>query len=229
MQSAPTLIAFDLDGTLVDSVPDIAWAVAEMSRTLGRPVPAVEQVRTWVGDGVSRLVKRALTGTREGEPDVALFESGLQAFRAAYRQHLAVGTRPYPHAETVLQALQDAGVQLACITNKAAEFTHPLLQAFDLERYFALVLSGDSLPRHKPDPLPLQYAAEQLRVAAARCCMVGDSANDMLAARAAGFAAIGARYGYGRLPLEPAPDALLDSLAELPAVLEKWPPGVVRG
>lgn len=222
------LIAFDLDGTLVDSVPDIAWAVGEMTRTLGRPAPAVGHVRTWVGDGVERLVKRALTGTHDGEPDAALFERGLQAFGDAYRRHLAVATQPYPQAESVLQTLRDAGIQLVCITNKAAEFTEPLLGALRLRHHFELVLSGDSLARHKPDPLPLLYAADHLNVPVAACCMVGDSANDVRAARAAGFAAIGVAYGYGRLPLEPPPDVLLRELAELPSVFAKWPFGVVQ-
>ncbi|HEX6549276.1 MAG TPA: phosphoglycolate phosphatase [Gammaproteobacteria bacterium] len=223
------LVAFDLDGTLVDSVPDIAWAVDQMSRTLGLSPPGLEKVSSWVGDGVRRLVKRALTGSRDGEPEAELFERGFETFRQAYHGHLAVATRPYPDACDVLAQLRDSGIALACITNKAAEFTEPLLDALAMRDYFGVILSGDSLAARKPDPLPLLHAARQFGVAPAQSCMVGDSRNDVLAARAAGFAAIGVRYGYGgELLADSVPDAVLDSLAALPALLANWPAGLVQ-
>lgn len=221
-------VAFDLDGTLVDSAPDIAWAVQQMSHAVGLPPPDIEQVRGWVGDGVSRLVKRTLTNSRDGEPAHALFERGLEAFRQAYRVHLAVDTHLYPGAREVLAQLRHDGIALACITNKAAEFTEPLLAAFELRTFFDVVVSGDTTPERKPSPLPLLHAVKQLGLTPGQSCMVGDSANDMLAARAAGLKAIGVRFGYGSdTQLEPVPDAMLDTLADLPDVLENWRSGVV--
>lgn len=222
------LVAFDLDGTLVDSVPDIAWAVDQMAIALDIPPPGLDKVSSWVGDGVRRLVKRALTGSRDGEPEPELFERGFEAFRRAYHAHLAVGTRLYPGVREVLEHLQHAGIALACITNKASEFTGPLLEALKIRSYFSMVLSGDSLAHRKPDPLPLLHAARELGAMPARSCMVGDSHNDILAARAAGFVAIGVCYGYGGdlLPAS-APDAVLDSLTALPALLTNWPAGLV--
>lgn len=222
-------VAFDLDGTLVDSVPDIAWAVQQMAQAVDIPAPGLEQVRGWVGDGVQRLVKRALTGSRDGEPPAELFQRGFEAFRRAYRGHLAVGTQLYPGVHEVLAQLQHGGIALACITNKAAEFTEPLLTALGIRPCFGMVLSGDSLAARKPDPLPLLHAGQQFGVAPAQSCMVGDSRNDVLAARAAGFAAIGVRYGYGGdLLADSAPDVVLDSLFALPALLADWPAGLVR-
>lgn len=225
---AVAFAAFDLDGTLADSVPDIAWAVDEMAIALDISPPGLDKVSSWVGDGVRRLVKRALTGLPGGEPEPELFERGFEAFRRAYHAHLAVGTRLYPGVREVLEQLQRSDIALACITNKAAEFTEPLLAALGIRSCFAVVLSGDSLIRRKPDPLPLLHAAQQLGVMPARSCMVGDSHNDILAARAAGFRAIAVRYGYGgKLLVDSEPDATLDSLVELPPLLEKWSAGLV--
>lgn len=222
------LLAFDLDGTLVDSVPDIARAVDLMAQELGLPPPDVGKVRIWVGDGVRRLVKRALTGEHDAEPPEELYQHGMESFRRHYREHLADATRLYPFALEVLNGLRSAGTQLACITNKSAEFTEPLLQTLGLRDYFGVVLSGDSLERRKPDPLPLLHAARTLRVAPTQSCMVGDSVNDMRAARAAGFRAVAVTYGYGNAAelATTAPDARLDSLAALPAWLAGQPAGL---
>ncbi|MGH8377507.1 MAG: phosphoglycolate phosphatase, partial [Gammaproteobacteria bacterium] len=213
-------------GTLVDSMPDIVHAVDSMVRKLSSPLPDADRVREWVGDGVRRLVERALTGTQDGEPDAALYRRGLEAFRHAYAAHIAVDTRAYPGVREVLDQLQDAGVHMACITNKSAEFTEPLLNALNLRDYFGVVLSGNSLAQRKPDPVPLLHAARHFKVAPSQACMVGDSRNDLLAARAAGFRAIGVRYGYGGGLADLKPDAMLDSLTELPPLLEKWSAGL---
>ncbi|MGH8307431.1 MAG: phosphoglycolate phosphatase [Gammaproteobacteria bacterium] len=224
--SSIQLVAFDLDGTLVDSMPDIAHAVDSMVRELGLSPPDIGAVRTWVGDGVRRLVERALIGSRDCEPDAKLYRRGFEAFRRAYAGHMAVDTRVYPGAREVLDRLQDAGIHMACITNKSAEFTEPLLNALNLRDYFGVVLSGDSLAQHKPDPLPLLHAARHFKIAPSQACMVGDSRNDLLAARSAGFRAIGVRYGYGGGLADLKPDAMLDSLTELPPLLEKWGAGL---
>lgn len=215
------LVAFDLDGTLVDSAPDLARAVDLMAQELGVTPPDLAQVRDWVGDGVRKLVKRALTSTHDDEPSAALYQHGMESFRRHYREHLAEHTQFYPGAREVLNELHTAGMQLACITNKSLEFTGPLLQALDVRDYFAVVLSGDSLQQRKPDPAPLLHAARSLLVAPAQSCMVGDSANDIRAARTAGFRAVAVSYGYGDAAELAAadPEVTLDSLAALPAWL----------
>lgn len=222
------LVAFDLDGTLVDSAPDLARAVDRMAQELGVIPPGLAQVRSWVGDGVRRLVKRALTGEHDGDPPAALYQRGMESFRRHYREHLADESKFYPGAHAVLDQLRTAGMQLACITNKSAEFTGPLLQALRIRDYFAVVLSGDSLEQRKPDPAPLLHASSSLRVAPAMSCMVGDSANDIRAARAAGFLAVAVNYGYGDAAELTAagPDAVLDSLTRLPAWLAKQGTGL---
>ncbi|MGB9430022.1 MAG: phosphoglycolate phosphatase [Gammaproteobacteria bacterium] len=220
------LIAFDLDGTLVDSAPDIARAVDSMCRELKAAPPAAGNVREWMGDGVRRLVKRALTGQPDGEPEAALYQRGFETFRRAYRAHLAVETRVYPGARETLEQLLAAGMYLACITNKSAEFTEPLLAALQLRSYFGLVLSGDSLAHRKPDPLPLLRAARHFEVEPAQACMVGDSRNDLLAAQSARFIAVGVHYGYGEDLSDLKPDAVLNSLAELPPLLQSWNTGL---
>ncbi len=209
------LVAFDLDGTLVDSAADIARAVERMTRELGLPPPDIATVRSWVGDGVKMLLKRALGG----DPPADLYQRAFEAFARAYHENLAVESSLYAGALDTLRFLQAQDFALACITNKSAQFTTPLLNALNISTYFGIVLSGDSLAQRKPHPLPLLHAAQQLGVRPAMACMVGDSRNDLLAARAADFMAVGVRYGYGGDLAGFEADAMLDSLTELPPLL----------
>jgi len=224
------LVAFDLDGTLVDSAPDIARAVDTALRELGLPEPGLEEVRSWVGDGVTRLMQRALANALGIEPTAARVEEGLALFRRAYGQHVAVDSRLYPDTLATLDALKSAAYRLVCVTNKSAEFTLPLLKALGIYDYFDLVLSGDSLPARKPDPLPLLHAARQFELQPSACCMVGDSRNDILAARAAGFLTVAMMHGYhqGEDLAALGADKLLESFRELPAFLAAAGPGLAR-
>lgn len=210
------LVAFDLDGTLVDSVPDIAFAVDQTLEELSLPPLGHEQVRELVGDGVTRLLKRALTGERNGDPDHRQLERAMALFRRAYSEHLCVDSRLYPGTLELLGALKGR-CRLACITNKSSVFTDPLLVALGIDRYFDLTVSGDTLPALKPDPRPLTYAAERFCLAPQACCMVGDSRNDVLAAQAAGFRAVALSYGYrqGEDLMALKPEVQLDSLPAL--------------
>lgn len=218
----PKMILVDLDGTMVDSVPDLAYCVDRMMERLGRPPWGEVRVRDWVGNGVERLVKRALTGTLEGEPGEADFARALPIFLELYAANTAVRSRLFPGVREGLAYLNWAGYPLACVTNKASQFTEPLLRALDVRDFFVLVVSGDTLAEKKPHPAPLLFAAEQLGIRPAEALMVGDSISDVRAARAAGFGAIicvSHGYNHGEDIREAGPDAVIDALSELPALL----------
>lgn len=218
----PRLILFDLDGTLVDSVPDLAYCIDGMMTGIDRPAWGESRVREWVGNGVERLVKRALIGQLEGEPDDSEYARALPLFMDLYRRHNGQRSRLYPGVKPTLERLQSAGYRLACVTNKADQFTRPLLRALGIYDYFSLITSGDTLPRKKPDPLPLLHSAEQFGISPADALMVGDSSNDVKAARAAGFAIVCVPYGYnhGADIRRSRPDAVIDTLEQLTALFE---------
>lgn len=220
------LVAFDLDGTLIDSAADIARAVDRALLELGHRTHGVEEVKGWVGEGLSTLLKRALTGEMRGEPDPVLLLRCRKEFCRFYKETLCVDTRLYPGALEALDALKPR-YKLACITNKGTEFTGPLLKMLGVSDRFEVVVCGDTLKVLKPDPAPLLYAARQHGVPAAACCMVGDSRNDILAAKAAGFYAVAVSYGYRQgVDLKAlGADLEVDSLAELPGKL----PGLAAG
>jgi phosphoglycolate phosphatase len=209
-------VAFDLDGTLVDTLPDLHEAANRMLAELERPAVADSVVRAYVGDGVDRLVKRLLTDDPDCEPDAAVFVRAGNAFRGHYSRVLSRASRPFPGVVEGLQAMRGHGLRLACITNKPADFTNPLLRDIGLTPYLDLVLSGDSLARKKPDPLPLLHCARVFGVPASRLLMIGDSPNDTRAARAAGCPVFCVPYGYrGRLGVHE-----LDCDAIVPALLD---------
>lgn len=214
------LVAFDLDGTLIDSAPDIARAVDVALVEIGLEPQGPKQVIEWVGDGLTKLMKRALTGSPDGEPQPELLQRSIAAFRRAYGTAVHVESRLYPDADRVLKSLH-GGYRLVCITNKPAQFTEPLLTSIGIRGYFDLVVSGDSLATMKPDPKPLLHVAENLGVLPEEGCMVGDSKNDVLAAKAAGFRCVAVSHGYhqGADLVGLGAETLLDSLAALPAWL----------
>lgn len=219
---AVKMVVIDLDGTLVDTAPDITEAANRMLRDLGLPERDPAAVAGWIGNGVSRLVKRALTGEMESEPDEAQYEQAYALFLRHYEANLTRQSRPFPGVAEGLEWLKGQGFVLVCITNKAERFTLPLLKALGLDKHFALVLSGDSLPRQKPDPLPLQHACRHFGVAPSEGVLVGDSGNDVRAARAAGMPVICVDYGYnhGHDIRAEQPDAVISSLVELPLYLK---------
>jgi phosphoglycolate phosphatase len=221
MTDNPGMILLDLDGTLVDSVPDLAYSVDAMMDRLELPRCGEAAVRTWVGNGVERLVKRALTGSLDGEPDPALYERALPIFMDIYADNTSGRSCLYPGVREGLDWLKAAGYRLACVTNKAERFTLPLLRDLGLLDHFAFVVSGDTLPQKKPDPAPLLHAAERFGVAPSDSLMIGDSRSDVKAARAAGFGIVCVSYGYnhGDDIREQSPDAVIDSLTELKGLL----------
>ena len=210
-------VGFDLDGTLLDTLPDIAAAGNVMLAALGRQVVDEDVVRGFIGDGVATLTRRLLTGRHDGEPEPALFERALHLFESHYAANVSVSSRSFPGVAEGLATLAAAGLRLACITNKPQRFTLPLLEAHGLRECFDLVLSGDSLPRKKPDPLPLLHCCEVFDVAPGRFVYLGDSPNDVAAARAAGCPVACVPYGYrGKLDLrELGADAIVPDVPAL--------------
>lgn len=219
----PKMILIDVDGTLVDSVPDLAFCVDAMMERLGRPPYGEAAVRDWVGNGVERLVRRALIGQLDGEPEEADVEHALPIFLDLYAENTSGRSHLYPGIREGLDYLKAAGYPLGCVTNKAAQFTEPLLRDLGVREDFAIVVSGDTLPRKKPDPLPLLHAAEYFGVSPADALMVGDSVSDVKAARAAGFGIVCMSYGYNHgVDIRLAnPDAVIDSLIEIKGLLEQ--------
>lgn len=219
----PRMILLDVDGTLVDSVPDLAYCVDAMMERLGRAPYGEAVVRDWVGNGVERLVRRALIGKLDGEPDEADFEHALPVFLELYRDNTSGRSFLYPGIREGLDYLQGAGYPLGCVTNKAAQFTEPLLRHLGVYDYFDIVVSGDTLPRKKPDPMPLLHAAQHFGVDPGDALMVGDSVSDVKAARAAGFRIVCMSYGYNHgVDIHTAnPDAVIDSLTEIQGLLEQ--------
>lgn len=216
-------VVIDLDGTLLDTAPDLADAAEAMLAELGRaPVP-LDEIKTYIGNGVSRLVKRALTRDMQAEPDAALLARALAIFERHYGANVSRKSRPFPGVIEGLDALRKAGFRLACITNKAARFTHPLLKDTGLIDYFELILSGDSLPEKKPSPAPLLHACEVFACKPAELLLIGDSLNDAQAARAAGCPVFCVPYGYnrGRPVAELDVDAVVPTLADAAKLVVK--------
>jgi phosphoglycolate phosphatase len=215
-------VALDLDGTLLDTLPDIAEAANRMLDDLGRPRADLTTVRSYIGDGIPRLTKRLLTGQREGEPDPALFERALPLFERHYRDTFTLTTQPFPGVLEGLERMRAAGLRLACVTNKALAFSDPLLEATGVRRHLELVIGGDSLPSKKPDPGPLLHVAARFSVAADRLLVVGDSENDSRAGRAAGCPVVLVSYGYtgGRDVRELDADAIVSDLIEASSLIQ---------
>ena len=192
-------IHFDLDGTLIDSVPDLALAVNEMLIILKKETFSEDVIRYWVGNGAQTLVKRALLGKREIEDqniDETLFKEAHTVFLKAYAKHLCEATRSYPHVIETLQVLKAKGYRLSIITNKPVQFVKPILEGLGFDTLFEDFLGGDSLEKKKPDPLPLLHMCKTMGVTIDECVMVGDSKNDILAANTCGMQSIGVTYGY---------------------------------
>jgi phosphoglycolate phosphatase len=218
------LLAIDLDGTLVDSAPDIAHCLGRALEAIGYASPGEARTRVWIGDGLETLIARAITyGGTQSESTLAgdaRHKAALAAFLACYAENLFVRSRLYPGVLATLDTLQERGVRLCCITNKRYAFSDALLVEAGIRDRFELLLGGDSLAEKKPSPLPLKVAAETLGVVPSAAALIGDSHQDLRAARAAGYGFVLASYGYGKIDeteLGTAPR--IRTFADLPAAL----------
>ncbi|MGE5793986.1 MAG: phosphoglycolate phosphatase [Bacteroidota bacterium] len=189
-------VLVDLDGTLLDTAPDIAAAANAMLADLGLAGRDPAEIATYIGHGIPGLVHRALTGALDGTAEPSLFERALPLFERRYAEESGRRARPYPGVVDGLVRMRGLGLALGCVTNKASRFTQELLDRQGLARFMACVVSGDTLARKKPDPLPVVHACALLGAHPGEAVLIGDSLNDVLAARAAGCAVWCVPYGY---------------------------------
>lgn len=211
-------IAFDLDGTLVDSAPDILPALNQMLAKLGKEQVSLTQVQHWLGNGMAMLIKRALTGElHPAQWDPVLFEQAQQLFIGFYQQSNGSATRLFDQVPEVLAQLSQF-YPLALVTNKPRQFTEPLLQHLGIKHLFKAVWCADDVAKAKPEPDMLLALAKQQQLLPADILLVGDSENDIFAARAAGMPVIALSYGYnhGQSIAHSQPDLVLECFSLLP-------------
>jgi len=215
---APAVL-FDLDGTLVDSLPDLLWALNQLLGELGLRQARLDEVQGWVGDGVAMLVERALAATR-GRGEVGLDEGVLQQaiakFTAYYQSHVAVESRLYPGVRAMLDQLRAQGYKLAVCTNKPTALAQELLATLGVALYFTAVIGGDAVSRRKPHGEHIAATLAALGTEARHSVMVGDSANDVAAARAAGIPVLVVSFGYFSGPAQDLKaDGVIENFSQL--------------
>ncbi|MGF1724576.1 phosphoglycolate phosphatase [Photobacterium nomapromontoriensis] len=217
-------IAFDLDGTLLDSVPDLADAADKAMRALGRPGVTIEQVTTWIGNGADILIGRALSQSQTIDPelDPAVHREARQLFDSYYEAGGHQKSDLYPEVKETLATFYGAGLPMAIVTNKPAQFVPHLLAQHGIADYFVDVIGGDTFPLKKPDPFALNWLLDKHQLSACEMLMVGDSRNDILAAKAAACYVVGLTYGYnyGQPISASDPDIVLDHFSQLVEVVK---------
>lgn len=209
-------VAFDLDGTLVDSAPGLAAALDNALVDAGLPAAGVERISTWIGNGADIMVERAVRWA-EGDLSPEFYQRVRHSFDRHYAQTAAAGSKLYPQVKETLQALATAGIPLGLITNKPTQFVAPLLDSLGLDGLFSQVLGGDDVVQKKPHPAPLYLMLANLGLRASELVFVGDSRNDIEAAQAAGCRCVGMTYGYnyGEAIALSKPDRVLERFADL--------------
>lgn len=212
-------IVFDLDGTLVETAPDLHGALVHVLEAHGRRPVTLQDVRNIVGDGARATLERGFATT--GAPlEAAAFEEAFQMFLRHYAANVARLSRPFEGVEEVLTRFREAGAALGVCTNKPQGLSDSLLQQLDLTKYFGTIVGGDALPVRKPDPAHLTATIERLKRNGAPAVMVGDSRNDVAAARAAGVPVVLVSFGYTSTPVqELGGDIIIDHFRDLPAAL----------
>jgi phosphoglycolate phosphatase len=209
-------VVFDLDGTLVDTAPDLGGALNRLLAEHGRVPIGADGIRRMIGDGAAKLVERGFAATG-GLP--AALPSLVERFLAIYEPNIAETSRPFPGVVETLERLKAAGLRLGVCTNKPDEATRRLLAALDLSRHFTAVSGGD-VPARKPDARHLLGVLRDLDASPTRSLMVGDSPNDVAAARNAGVPVVVVSFGYTTTPAaQLGADRLIDDFAALPEIL----------
>lgn len=219
-------VAFDLDGTLVDSIGDLAASANAMRCALNMPPLSQDVLLSFVGDGMARLVHRALTNNHEELAEQSLWEKGFELYVRHYAEHSTDNTRLYKHVADTLALLKTLNLPLAVITNKSQIFAQPILEKLGVAKEFSIIIGGDTLPEKKPSALPILHVCELLRIEPINMLMVGDSINDILAARNAKSKVVGVSFGYGNMEKlsnnpETRPDAVIQDFGQLYDLLKK--------
>lgn len=215
-------VGFDLDGTLIDTAGDLAHAANLMLADLQRQAVAPAVIQSFIGKGIANLVRRALTVGGQPQPSEAELDHALLRYEHHYWNNLTHSSRVYDGVVTGLRIMREAGFPLACITNKSSRFTLALLERLGLAESFQIIVSGDSLARKKPDPLPFLHVCGKFNIAPSEFLYIGDSANDTEAARAAGSPVFVVAYGYHQRndPAELGADAVVAGLVEAADLIE---------
>ncbi|HEX9465651.1 MAG TPA: phosphoglycolate phosphatase [Alphaproteobacteria bacterium] len=212
----PEAVVFDLDGTLVDTAPDLCGTLNRLLIEHGRPTISLDEIRPMIGDGAAKMVERGF-GATGGLPDD--LTSLVRRFIGLYESHVADESRPFPGVMAVLERMSAAGLRLGVCTNKLTDLSQRLLDQLDLSRHFAVVVGGDG-PARKPDPQHVLTTVERLGATPETALMVGDSLNDVAAAKAARVRVVAVTFGYTSTPAaELGADAVIDSFAELPRLI----------
>lgn len=217
------LIIFDLDGTLIDSLPDLSSAINILLQEKGFQTFEAEEVKNWVGEGMSKLIERALQNAKAPQEELTpkkLYEN-LKRYKEIYHKNPVENTYVYPGVIELLEALEKENKKLCIITNKASEFIEPILIKLELKKYFHAYLGGDSLPQKKPNPEPLDYLIKQFNCTREETLMIGDSKNDILAAQNAHVESIAIKggYNYGEAVELYNPDMVVNNMVELQKLL----------
>ncbi len=222
-------IIFDLDGTLVDSAPDIAVSVAYAVQLVGKQPPSLETIKGYIGNGADRLIHRSLTNDHNGVADIALFIKVRAYFFEHYGENFCRYSTPYIDVDQTLTELCNRDYKLACVTNKPNRFTDGLLRHLGLDHFFPVVVSGDTLDEKKPAPNQLLYVANHYGITPGHCVMVGDTRTDILAAKNANMPSVYVTYGYGNITDIELNDplAIVDSLSEIVDLLPNMRLGTV--
>ena len=216
-----SVVAFDLDGTLADTAPDLTAALNHSLRMLGRPAVPEDSVRHMVGHGARALLTKGLAAT--GEMNEALVEEGFPVFIDYYAEHIADRSRPFPGVERAMDELAAMGVKLAICTNKLVSLTDRFVEAMGWQDRFAAIVGGDTLPVRKPDPAPVLAAVA--RAGGGAAAFVGDSINDTDAARNAGLPCVAVTFGFSDRPVdELGASALIDHYDALIPALRRLAP-----
>ena len=216
--SCITAVLIDLDGTLMDTVPDLAAAANRMRLEYGLPPLPIDRIAQFIGKGADVLVHRALTDDPDGQVDEATQTRGRLSYFRHYHELNGMEAVVYEGVPEALQLLREAGLKLACVTNKPREFTLPLLDRSGLAEWFTVVVAGDDVREPKPHPGLLLAACERMGVSPGSALMIGDSSNDALAAHAAGMRVVLVETGYNegesleKLKDEPGVEAIVPTL-----------------
>lgn len=210
-------VFFDLDGTLIDSAKDLSIAIDSMAIEIGIPAPSIDQVKSWIGNGTAKLVERTLEHASGNKPNEDELKQALNLFSQAYSESVGEHSSLFPYTKELLVSLLAKNIKLACITNKPYGFTDFLLQQNFIRQFFSIVCAGDNVKHKKPDPWPLLYSANKFKIEIDECLMIGDSDNDIQAARNAGCDVLAVSYGYNKnIDIRQSkPDIIIDSFSEI--------------